>query len=87
MGLLPTTNASIAALEAALTVTNAGGHKLPTAYPSRRLWIQLTVHNAAGAVVFESGRFNNNGAIEGNDNDSDNDDKEDEEDEDEDKER
>jgi hypothetical protein len=58
-------------LEAALTVTNAGGHKLPTAYPSRRLWIQLTVHNAAGAVVFESGRFNNNGAIEGNDNDSD----------------
>jgi hypothetical protein len=58
-------------LEVAVTVTNAGGHKLPTAYPSRRLWIQLTVRDAAGNTVFESGHFNSDGAISGNDNDVD----------------
>jgi hypothetical protein len=58
-------------LSAAVTVTNLGGHKLPTAYPSRRAWLHLTVRDAGGAVVFESGALERSGAIEGNDNDRD----------------
>ena len=54
-----------------LAITNLAGHKLPSAYPSRRVWIHLTVKDDQGDVVFESGRFNPNGSIEGNDNDRD----------------
>jgi hypothetical protein len=56
-------------LEVALTVDNRAGHKLPTAYPSRRAWIHLDVRDAAGRSVFESGAIRPNGAIAGNDND------------------
>ena len=52
-------------------ITNLAGHKLPSAYPSRRVWIHLTVRDGAGSVIFESGRFNPDGSIEGNDNDVD----------------
>lgn len=54
-----------------ITVTNLAGHKLPTAYPSRRAWIHLTVHNGAGELLYESGAMNPDGSIEGNDNDAD----------------
>jgi hypothetical protein len=54
-----------------LAVENATGHKLPTAYPSRRAWIHLTIRGGDGKVVFESGRLGTNGSIEGNDNDAD----------------
>jgi hypothetical protein len=57
-------------LRTELELGNLAGHKLPSAYPSRRVWIHLTVR-AAGEVVFESGRFNPDGSIEGNDNDLD----------------
>jgi cytochrome c551/c552 len=56
-------------LEAAITVENQAGHKLPTAYPSRRVWLHLTVKDGAGAVVFESGAIGADGKIAGNDND------------------
>lgn len=59
------------ALSAAVAVTNLAGHKLPTAYPSRRAWLHLAVRDAAGKVVFESGAVQKSGAIEGNDNDAD----------------
>ncbi|MEO8259034.1 MAG: hypothetical protein ABI868_16930 [Acidobacteriota bacterium] len=58
-------------LEAAIAVENLGGHKLPTAYPSRRAWLHLTVRDRTGNVVFESGALDPGGAIRGNDNDED----------------
>lgn len=54
-----------------VVVTNKAGHKLPTAYPSRRAWLHIVVRDADGAVVFESGALRPNGAIAGNDNDAD----------------
>ena len=42
-------------LEVIIDVRNRTGHKLPTAYPSRRLWLHVKVMNAAGRVLFESG--------------------------------
>ena len=58
-------------LTTAITVQNLGGHKLPTAYPSRRAWLHVQVRNRRGEVVFESGALNTDGSIQGNDNDLD----------------
>jgi hypothetical protein len=52
-------------------VENLGGHKLPTAYPSRRAWLHFTMKDGNGRVLFESGALNPNGSIVGNDNDED----------------
>jgi hypothetical protein len=52
-------------------VENLGGHKLPTAYPSRRAWLHVVVRDTNGRVVFESGALNPDGSIVGNDNDQD----------------
>ncbi len=58
-------------LEAEVELANLAGHKLPTAYPSRRAWLYLTVKDQNGQTVFESGALNPDGSIEGNINDSD----------------
>lgn len=58
-------------LEAGISVENLGGHKLPTAYPSRRAWLHVTVRDRNGKAIFESGALNPNGSIQGNDNDED----------------
>jgi len=58
-------------LVADISVENLAGHKLPTAYPSRRAWLHVTVRDSDGKVVFESGALRPNGSIEGNDNDDD----------------
>lgn len=58
-------------LRAEVELENQAGHKLPSAYPSRRAWIHLTVLGGDGATVFESGRLNIDGSIAGNDNDAD----------------
>jgi hypothetical protein len=52
-------------------VENLSGHKLPTAYPSRRAWLHFAVRDGNGRVVFESGALNPDGSIVGNDNDED----------------
>jgi hypothetical protein len=58
-------------LEVAVTVTNLAGHKLPSAYPSRRAWLHVTVMDSRNRTLFESGAFQSNGSIDGNDNDRD----------------
>jgi hypothetical protein len=58
-------------LQINVSVENLGGHKLPTAYPSRRAWLHLLVRDGNDRVVFESGKLNGDGSIQGNDNDAD----------------
>jgi len=58
-------------LETEVTVENLGGHKLPTAYPSRRAWLHVVIRDSAGRAIFESGKLNPDGSIAGNDNDGD----------------
>jgi len=58
-------------LEATVVLRNLTGHKFPTAYPSRRAWLHVTLRDRAGVVVFESGAVANDGSIKGNDNDAD----------------
>jgi hypothetical protein len=58
-------------LRADVVVQNLGGHKLPTAYPSRRAWLHVTVRDGNRNVIFESGALNPDGSIRGNDNDAD----------------
>jgi hypothetical protein len=61
--------ASEGSLETVVSVSNLTGHKLPTAYPSRRVWIHLRVQNQKKEMVFESGALRPDGSIAGNDND------------------
>jgi hypothetical protein len=49
-------------------VRNRAGHKFPTAYPSRRAWLHVTVRDAAGRALFESGALQPDGSIAGNAN-------------------
>jgi hypothetical protein len=58
-------------LQAQVFVQNLTGHKLPTAYPSRRAWLHFKVRDGSGKTVFESGALNLDGSIAGNTNDAD----------------
>jgi Cytochrome c554 and c-prime len=58
-------------LEVEVAVTNTAGHKLPTAYPSRRAWLRFAVTDAGGRRLFVSGELRPDGSIVGNDNDPD----------------
>ena len=56
-------------LEFDVTIQSLSGHKLPTAYPSRRAWLYVRVHSQDGEAIFESGQLNPDGSITGNGND------------------
>ena len=43
-------------LEFNVEVTNNAGHKVPSAYPSRRVWLHVVVKDAANKKIFESGK-------------------------------
>jgi len=53
-------------LSVALSVQNEAGHKFPSGIPARRAWLHVTIKDARSRVVFESGRPQANGSIEGN---------------------
>jgi len=57
-------------LEANVTLENNSGHKTPSGYPSRRMWLNFKVTDSNNNVVFESGRVNTDGSIVGADNDT-----------------
>jgi hypothetical protein len=42
-------------LEVDVHVQNWSGHKLPTGYPSRRMWLEVKLTDASGNTVFHSG--------------------------------
>lgn len=46
-----------------IIVKNKTGHKLPTGFPSRRMWIRFVATDDDGNVVFESGEYDANGEI------------------------
>lgn len=50
-------------LSATISVENHTGHKLPTAYPGRRVWVHFRAEDAAGNALFESGAVDGTGAI------------------------
>jgi len=58
-------------LKVVLEVVNRSGHKLPTSFPSRRVWLHLKVTDGSGHVVFESGKLQGDGRIAGADGDAD----------------
>lgn len=47
------------------------GHKLPTSFPSRRVFIHFTLYDADEKILFESGKVNSDGSIVGAKSDSD----------------
>jgi hypothetical protein len=57
-------------LQFSVRVRNLTGHKLPTAYPSRRAWLHVLVKERDDHVLFESGALNADGSIAGNQNDA-----------------
>ncbi len=46
-----------------IAVVNNAGHKLPSAYPSRRMWLHVVVKNGADEIIFESGRPDSRGYL------------------------
>jgi len=54
-----------------VAVRNLTGHKLPTGYPSRRVWLHVSVRDGRGDLVFTSGALEPTGLIRGNDADAD----------------
>jgi hypothetical protein len=57
--------ADAGAITVDVTVRNLAGHKLPSGFPSRRMWLHARVLDASGATVFESGAVDASGEIVG----------------------
>lgn len=54
---------SLGHLRLPVIVRNLAGHKLPTAYPSRRLFLQVRIQDAAGETRYLSGVWNSRGQL------------------------
>jgi hypothetical protein len=52
-------------LDFTVRLTNLSGHKFPSGYPSRRAWLHVTISDASGATIFESGAIDSMGKITG----------------------
>jgi len=50
-----------------VVVRNLTGHKLPTAHPTRRVWLRVLVRDARGELLFASGDVDEAGRILGGD--------------------
>jgi len=50
-------------LQVDVKIVNKTGHKFPTGFPSRRVWIHFAVIDAEGETIFESGNFTGKGKI------------------------
>ncbi|MBN1351660.1 T9SS type A sorting domain-containing protein [candidate division KSB1 bacterium] len=50
-----------------ILIENLAGHKFPTGFPSRRAWIYVLVKNNSNEIIFESGKWDENGEILGED--------------------
>jgi hypothetical protein len=48
-----------------VAVINQTGHKFPTGFPSRRVWLRVKVFDSENNVVFESGSWDDEGRIIG----------------------
>ncbi len=46
-----------------VTIDNLAGHRLPSAFPSRRAWIALRVFDSDGTLVFRSGDSDGDGRL------------------------
>jgi hypothetical protein len=57
-----TINSGGGTLSIPVSITNHSGHKLPTSYPSRRLWLHTKITDN-GSVIFESGAVDAAGRI------------------------
>ena len=58
-------NSTTDSLNVEVDVENLSGHKFPTAYPSRRAWLEVKVEDQSGLIVFHSGAWNATGEIVG----------------------
>jgi mono/diheme cytochrome c family protein len=60
----PPTGSSAGTMNVNVKVTNLSGHKLPSGYSEgRRMWLNVQVRDANGALVFESGAYDAANAI------------------------
>lgn len=53
--------------EVTVELTNLAGHKLPSGYPSRRMFVQLEVVNEEGEAIFHSGEWDDEFRLNGED--------------------
>lgn len=56
--LLTTARREGDSLSLTVKLTNLTGHKLPTGFPSRRIWLSVSATTRDGEVLFQSGRWN-----------------------------
>ena len=57
-------------LDITARLSNLSGHKFPSAYPSRRAWLHVTISDSSGAIIFESGAIDAMGKIAGLESDT-----------------